>query len=223
MNAYNYNNLYGNNLSPEELEELEAEAEEAERLEDERYHQYLNEVRRSGLANEQRTALARMIKPREPGGESLKNQILKAASIRAGSGSPAEFTRYAKYLSKESGVPLTEVNIGKMYGKLRGIFNKNRSSSGIARGPVPMPNTTIPATQKTLPENYTESPVELTGNVAFRYTYPPLRAELGLNEEVPLSKAKRNAEAAGTGAAARRRNRRTRRTLRTRRTRRSRR
>jgi hypothetical protein len=197
----------------------EEEADRQREREDEEYHQIMHEreavfLKRAARKEEQKIALARMLNPRGPRGVSLKQEIEEAAGV----GSPAEFTRYSVYRSAQEGRPLNELNVAKEYRQLKGVFNNNKYPSKSATGPVLSGRATRKAMQKMnwtqtkLPENYTESPVELTGNALLPYTDPYLRYELGLSEKSPVSKAKKNAGAAG--AAARRRTRRTRRSRR---------
>lgn len=185
-----------------------------------------------GLKNEQRTALARMIKPRGPRGVSLKEEIEGAA----GAGSPAEFSRYAAYLSRQRGIPLTEHNVALEYAQQRGVFNENKYPSAVATGPVPSGRATrklmrrIPWLVKELPKKYDESPTVLTGSATNLYRDPHLRQEyMNLPATVPKSKAQRNAynaaitaifsgaTAPAPGGSARKRTRRQRKTRRSRR------
>ena len=194
----------------------EEEADRQREREDEEYYQNMHEkeavfLKRAARKQEQKIALARMLNPRGPRSVSLKQEIEEAAGV----GSPAEFTRYSVYRSGPEGRRRTNKNVAKAYGQLKGVFNNNKYPSKSATGPVLSGRATRKAMQKMnwtqtkVPENYTESPVELTGNALLPYTDPYLRYELGLSEKSPVSKAKKNAGAAG--AAARRRTRRTRR------------
>ena len=151
---------------------------------------------RLGEKNEQRSALARMTKPRGPLGISMKQEIEAAA----GAGSPAELSRYAAYLSRQRGVPLSERNVAVEYAQQKGVFNENKYPSAVATGPRPSGRATrrlmrrIPWVVKELPENYDESPTTLTGPAANLYTIPEFRwSAFGLEPNAPLSKAQRNA------------------------------
>lgn len=190
-------------------------ADEEERREEEReYKEWMNRqafIRRA-KKQEQEIALARMVNPRGPRGESMKEEIEAAA----GTGSPAELSRYAAYLSAQRGVPLTELNVAPEYARLRGVFNENKYPSAVATGPIPSGRATRKAMQKinwitkSVPVEYTNSPVKITGHAASVYTNPELRYNVGLSARLPLSKAKKNASA----AAKKRRTRRTRRSRR---------
>ena len=209
--------------SQEEEEDRQREREDEEYYQNMRkYNENMQEresvfLKRAARKQEQKIALARMLNPRGPRSVSLKQEIEEAAGV----GSPAEFTRYSVYRSGPEGRRRTNKNVAKAYGQLKGVFNNNKYPSKSATGPVLSGRATRKAmqtmnwTQTKVSENYTESPVELTGNALLPYTDPYLRYQLGLSEKSPVSKAKKNAGAAGAaGAAARRRSRRTRRSRR---------
>jgi hypothetical protein len=204
----------------EEEEDRQREREDEEYYQNMRkYNENMQEresvfLKRAARKQEQKIALARMLNPRGPRGVTLKQEIEAAAGV----GSPAEFTRYSVYRSGPEGRRRTNKNVAKAYGQLKGVFNNNKYPSKSATGPVPSGRVTRKAMQKInwtqtkLPENYTESPVELTGNALLPYTDPYLRYQLGLSKKNTLSKAKKNAGAAGAaGAAKKRRTRRSRR------------